>query len=151
MHVHLQFKSFYRLNELSMTKYTNKKQKNTSKNLLSFLLLFLFGRIVKKTKKLQKSIDEKISISFFYLPVKKKSVIFLRAPYKNKLARLNILRLEFTLIISLKIKNKKYVSYGSTLSQLNSCVFSTHKSKHIKTKIKYNSVQKNNFKLKNFN
>lgn len=120
---------------------------NMSKNLFTTVLVFLFF----KQYGLSENSNNLLTNSSFYLPKKKKSVIFLRAPYKNKLARLNILNLEFTSIVILKINAQ--VSYTQLIKifKLGSVLFSTTKIKHTKTKINFITTNKNNFKLSNFN
>jgi len=97
-----------------------------------------------------------LKVSFFFLPVTKKNVIFLRAPYKNKLARLNILRLSYSFFFSI------YTPYQTTTfncsSDLNHiCKFfqsinlSSFKIKHTKTRIKLPVKYDVNFLLINFN
>ena len=151
MHIQLQFKSFYKLHNKSLINNPDTKKKNSGINLLPFLLLLLLSKFKKESKKFQTAANTTIFSSSFYPPIKKKSIIFLRAPYKNKLARLNILRFEFTVIMSLKINTKNITNNKNLLNLLNKFVFSTHKLKHIKTKIKYNEIQKFNFKIRNFN
>jgi hypothetical protein len=86
----------------------------------------------------------------FQTPIKKKSVIFLRAPYKNKLARLNILKLEFTTILSIKCDKFMNFNHLNDVFNLKNYNFSTHKLKHKKTKINFMYKLKKNFQLNNF-
>jgi hypothetical protein len=92
----------------------------------------------------------RLNYSIFQKPVKKKSVIFLRAPYKNKLARLNILKLEFTTILSIKCNEKLYCNNLNDIYKNKNYNFSTHKLKHTKTKINFMYKYKKNFKICNY-
>jgi hypothetical protein len=136
------------------TKAPVNKNKNTSTtNLytLFFLLFLLDYNSITHTKT-----PKPTELSFFFLPVRKQSVIFLRAPYKNKLARLNIVNLEYTLVISIKYTYKLFSSVKSnknltlTINQLGGYNFGTAKLKHARTKIKSQIFMKNNFMFLNY-
>lgn len=90
-------------------------------------------------------------VSFFFLPRRKKNVIFLRAPYKNKLARLNILNLEYTFILSIRtnptstaIKLTNLIDYFSKFN------VSSTKLKHSKTTVSVHYSQAPNFNISSF-
>lgn len=89
-------------------------------------------------------------LSCFFLPTTKKTVIFLRAPYKNKLARLNILQTAYRFIISgtIDITNCTNSSFITFFKKLN---LSSFKIKHVKTTINYRTTHIYNFKLHNYN
>jgi len=151
LYIKLQFKSFFKINHINKYKEVNNcNNKIYSINFVPLLLiLFIYNKMYLNFENLKHQID----CNIFFLPIKKKSIIFLRAPYKNKLARLNILNLEYTLIISfkLKFKNAKF-NYSNYLTVIkrNPENFSTHKIKHTKTKIHINTFHINNFKINYF-
>jgi len=175
LYIQIQFKSFYKwtnlkLLELDKTVANTTIEKNsygvdllkykdkhiTAVNTQLYLFLYILYRYTTQVK--TNHIFNNYTVASFVLPTKKKSVIFLRAPYKNKLARLNILNLEYTLIIS--IRNKKITSqpYNSiiTLTETNEFLknnlfnFSTHRTKHMRTVFAINTQCTSNFLLANF-
>jgi hypothetical protein len=134
-----------------MSKTNINNNTNTSKNLLKVLVLIMLVN-TKKNLHVQKTpTTQNIHGSLFHLPQKKKSVIFLRAPYKNKLARLNILNLEFTSVVSLSVKTHVTINNLNTISDLGDFSFDTHKIKNVKTKVKFTTSAATNFSLFNFN
>lgn len=153
MYVQFQFKSFHKIeHEFKKSNKTN-TQTITSKNLFKFfivLLIFKFNNVELKNETHTNN-HTLVQNSVFHTPKKKKSVIFLRAPYKNKLARLNILNLEFTSIVSFKLNKKIKVIDYTKINILGNYLFSTHKLKHTKTKIKFYCANNPNFSLINFN
>lgn len=186
LYIQLQFKSFYKTipfkffrgvddkenistkktpdsDKISKHKSTVKYKNITASNLYVFFLLLLLlehnsklNRNLINTGVKQTNKQKQFILSFFFMPLKKKSIIFLRAPYKNKLARLNILNLEYTLIISLKCSTLSCNYTHSSnllirqLLQLGSNNLSTLKLKHTKTKININTTVTSNFNFVNF-
>jgi len=153
LYIQFKCKSHYKLYK----KYVNDgktKQKNiVGTEIFSNLINVIFMLILKKKK-------SSICFSFFFLPTKKKTITFLRAPYKNKLAQLSILRLEYTFIMVFNSKytntwdkNQNIINFNK-ISKLNryfcSLNVSGTKFKHTSTKTKLNSSAVNNFFLKNF-
>lgn len=121
-----------------------------SRSLLKMLIIILTFRKYNNDREYILNTSGFVS-SNFYLPKKKKSVIFLRAPYKNKLARLNILNLEYTSIISIKLNTQVNFFDIKILDTLGKIMFNTHKLKHTKTTIKTITSNTTNFSLKTFN
>lgn len=151
MHIQLQFKSFYKTQNNHHVYKNLNKNKNVTENFTRILLFFIFFSKQKNNKQINNDIVETIHSSIYQLPQKKKNVIFLRAPYKNKLARLNIVRLERTSIITFKINKPVLVSGLANLYKLGNLFFDTHKLKHTKTQINFLSLNTINYKLANFN
>lgn len=105
----------------------------------------------------------KLKLSFFFPPVEKASTIFLRAPYKNKLARLNIVNLKYKFIIVIKRPNLnnyqqstpqacRFVvnDQNNIVAFLNNLDLSTSKIRHYKTEFIEFFTHRNNFFLKEF-
>jgi len=122
-----------------------------STNIQIFYMMFLLHKMYN-----QSLVDfNKHSITFFFLPKRKTNVIFLRAPYKNKLARLNILNVYYKFFINISNKTKTYTNVSNKVRDLqlfiNTINFSSPKIKHTKTKISLSCSISENLLLKNFN
>ncbi len=167
MYIQWKYKSFYKLRNVVIQNeyYTPDSIQNSIKTpSLSLIFLTLFFKkliIIEHYKPAQASkIVNNCNTSFFFLPRTKKVVIFLRAPYKNKLARLNILRNEYTSICSIKthqkINSQKYnmenlpmlFKFVYALLKFN---FSTTKLKQVKTTVSFNITLVSNYTFCNFN
>jgi hypothetical protein len=132
-------------------------------SLQSFIFLLLFFQLCYDRSK---NIDSKVmyeknhyTMSIFSLPSRKKSVIFLRAPYKNKLARLNIVNLEYNLLISInelynKTTQSKKIAHLTNvpkyIHRLGSYNMSGVKLKHAQTKINIVGENLLNFTLASY-
>ena len=174
MYIQFQFKSFYKVTNRSILNseatrsqflYQNKDRKDICPVHINFYtFFFLIFLYVVKTKPFLSSMQLDVNnnnpyfVSVFVLPTQKKSVMFLRAPYKNKLARLNILNIEYTTIITLcsNVQQRPKSLYGfttadlSTFRELGKSNLSTHKAKHIKTKIVTTLKYEVNYLLSNY-
>jgi hypothetical protein len=124
------------------------------------LLLYKSSDIVPRTGLNNHFFENKPTYSVFVIPTKKKSVIFLRAPYKNKLARLNIVQLRYSMIMSLKQKMPEYImgtndparnNLTNMLNYFGAINFSSYRLKHVKTKIKINICFADNYTFQYFN
>ncbi len=98
-----------------------------------------------------------ICLKCTYLPKKKNMVIFLRAPYKNKLARLNIVRVQSSLIISAQIGVSPELRVNFNRAWLQryldffcSLRLGAAKSEHLKTRWSVDLTNVNNFMLGHF-
>jgi len=171
LHIYIKFCSFYKINSslevlnlhnknnvnINIPKHTSEYSTNIK---CSSLLIFivLFNNLISSSsfQKINiKSARGPIGASIFILPIKKKNVIFLRAPYKNKLARLNILRRRYSATIAIKYNlinphsdNNYLIKLITWLKNLN---FSTHYIKHHQTKMYFISKNTENFLFSNFN
>jgi hypothetical protein len=172
--VQFQFVSFFKIKNTLLInniknpniKYTqndtNPKTILTTNVHIFYIILFLikfekFNEL--STNKTPKNNFKKLSnlkLSFFFLPITKKNVIFLRAPYKNKLARLNILQLSYKFFFSIKSTNNKLRpgfcnNSDETIKFFKDINLSSFKIKHTETTIKFYTTNKSNFHLNNFN
>lgn len=126
--------------------------------IIMFLLKFYKPENMSKTVESNKQLEciDAFKLSFFFLPVMKQSVIFLRAPYKNKLARLNILQLSYKFFFSIK-SNSKTISLKidnrveNLITLFTTINLSSFKIKHTKTKVSFCTQYESNFWLNNFN
>jgi hypothetical protein len=166
LYTQFRLKSFYRITHKNMninilTNTTNMQTLGVSLQSFIFLLLFfqLWGDRSKNTDSETVRKKNNHTISIFSLPSKKKSVIFLRAPYKNKLARLNIVNLEYTLLISInelysKTTQSKKTTHLTNVPKyiygLGSYNMSGAKIKHAQTKISVVGENLLNFTLASY-
>jgi hypothetical protein len=144
LYLQFQFKSFYKIHQNTSLPKSFKKKNFFSRALMYIIILLIFSN-----KRYKPNLSNLV-YAVFQTPIKKKSVIFLRAPYKNKLARLNILKLEFTTILSIKCDKFMNFNHLNDVFNLKNYNFSTHKLKHKKTKINFMYKLKKNFQLNNF-
>lgn len=101
-----------------------------------------------------------VHVSNFFLPSKKKKILFLRAPYKNKLARLAVMNNQYKTIVIFKTKkfrsfleNKEITPYYMILKIIDhiKCFnISFIKLKHVNTSMKITTFNQKNFFIKNF-
>lgn len=142
-----QFLSFYKLtNTTAVSKdlvpFNTLNKIFTTNIQIIYILIFLniYNETTTKKKK---------TLSFFCMPVKKKKTIFLRAPYKNKLARLNIINVSYKFIVSLNFE--QLVNHVVVTTLFRNLNLSSHKIMHYKTKIHYYENNAKNFLLNNYN
>lgn len=148
-----QFLSNYKIQN---TKYFND---NTPKyntiilntNIHIFYILLFINKIHKLNH-----IRRGVKITFFFLPITKKNVIFLRAPYKNKLARLNILSVRYKFLLTFLLDPQSHEVRPQNgnkdfINNLGALNISSSKIKHVKTKIQYTSNSIHNYTFSNFN
>ena len=115
-----------------------------------FLVLLLYK--VPYSPFLNTAKNKGFTVNVLTLPKKKKNIIFLRAPYKNKLARLNILRMQYTSAVILTTKssiNHKFLI--NFLIFLQKFQTSTTKNAITKTNLVSYSYNNCNYKLKQYN
>lgn len=91
-----------------------------------------------------------VSHKIFLLPKKKSKHTFLRAPYKNKLAQLSIIRFEHSFIISYYVMCTNSLYENEMLKFLHTFNLDYSKTKHFKTKISLDKQLFANFLLKNY-
>lgn len=125
-------------------------------NIHVFYIIMFLLKFHKPVKQPSNTVEGGNKLSFFSLPVAKQHVIFLRAPYKNKLARLNILQLSYKFFFSIKYNSKTIsLKMGDRVKDFvtffNAINLSSFKIKHTKTKVKFCTQHTTNFCLKNFN
>lgn len=134
------------------------KQQMTNKNII-YTEIFLYLIVILLMMSSFKNTKNKFyTISCFFLPVKKNKIKFLRAPYKNKLAQLDIVRLHYTFILIFKNFFQKNTNINivnfSKISNLirffHTLTINGTKLRHIATKTKFSFKLDNNFLLKNF-
>lgn len=111
-----------------------------------YIILFLTkfnntNNKLHKQNKINCNVISNYIISFFFTPITKKNTIFLRAPYKNKLARLNILKRTHKFTITIKqnvhpLDLKLESEFNDFLTFVKAINLSSFKIKHIKTRIK---------------
>ena len=172
MYFQFQFLSLYKVcNTKFLTHFSNKstdlpitktKIKSTKNGVLTsniqiFYVIFFMLKINKINSTVKSAaLLTHTKVSFFFLPSTKKNTIFLRAPYKNKLARLNILQIQYKFFMSFRCVNACMNPYNnldinSLTNSINKVNFSSPKIKHTKTNIIYNSYNIKNFAIENFN
>jgi len=140
-------------------------------NVILSIFLILCAQYAPTTSKDFKKINQAkvnprllINLSAFLLPKRSHKVIFLRAPYKNKLARLNIINLCYTSIISLKVPiftpTHKFAQTSEHILEnirpvlyrfLPTFDLSTAKLQHAKTKYEVFEYQPSNYVFSKFN
>lgn len=164
MYLQFQFLSLYKVrNTKLLTNFdrctTNNVKKPAQNILTSNIQIFYFILFMLKSDKVKSPFDSpkpSARLSFFFLPRIKKNTIFLRAPYKNKLARLNIVRVHYKFLLALQFKTNRPSSYSNSsatnfISSMLKIDFSSAKIKHLKTIVVYKNFSIKNFSIKNFN
>lgn len=162
MLIQFQFLSLYKLSNTlflnrpnTYVETTNNTLNARSSILTTNIHIFYLNLIFIYTNRHISSRDNNASTHFFFLPVKQKQIIFLRAPYKNKLARLNILKSFYKFIYSIqydvKIPAYSQTQLNNLFYTLNNLNLSSHKIKHRKTRIRTLQNSPSNFSLLNFN
>lgn len=146
MLINFQFISFYKVTHTKISSNTSQLSVKGTKILttniqLVYILLFLRSMLTTKLCA--------YTLSCFHLPTTKKKTIFLRAPYKNKLARLNIVTISYKFTVTLKFS--KTINNFTTFSYFNHLNLSSHKIKHVKTNLQYNQSNTTNFFISNYN
>jgi len=152
------------------TKKLAKKNKTITNrpNAVLFIFYILFIKTLDKltaapsVPKLHNLISLR-KFSLFNLPKKKKTVIFLRAPYKNKLARLNIVRFERTAVFSVNSTSNNVANLnwprlgGSAQNNFFESIIpllhynlSSYRIKHVKTSVFVFFSMPTNFTFNNF-
>jgi len=120
-----------------------------------------YSSLTTKYTQFQNKPATPVNIYFSYkvLPIKKKKIMFLRAPYKNKLARLSVMNLQSRIIFVFKrSKLKRDDMYAPTVSSLppnylnlfKKFNLSFSKLKHETTRIQLVVTNSNNFTLKHY-
>jgi hypothetical protein len=120
--------------------------------------LFLFVFLLKHTYAYN---NTKIDSSIFVKPKKNKSIVVLRAPYRYKLARLNLTFSRHYIGVFIKINNTSLKQNFLEYTNLNlkdqikflktmSVLFDTNMLYQHKSKISFYSTFKSNFVLKKF-
>jgi hypothetical protein len=158
LYVRCRLISFYKLFDFSLTSFhATENHSNKAATGRNNPMLFIFFIILIKTSICQPEqhvtnglsvLTNSYKITLFNLPRKKKTHIFLRAPYKNKLARLNITRRTRAAILSIKsikirpsgLKNSIYTpksceSIFKLVTPILKSNLSTYRIKHEKTTV----------------
>jgi len=148
----------YISNFIPNTQVTNYSAYTKDKNKIQIKNLFLFVFLLKHTYMYNNTL---ITASIFVKPKKKKSIVVLRAPYRYKLARLNLAFSRHYISVCIKVNNPSLKTNFLEYTHLNmghqikfvktlSNVFDTNMLHQHKAKISFNCVSKKNFLLKNF-
>lgn len=124
------------------------KNRIMCRNFILFLLLISY----------LKKINFFLNFSFFVKPVFKKSIVILRAPYKNKLSRHQLSYKRYNLMLRFKLKLNDFIVFKN----INDLVFLINKIKSFflwfesnicyqhKIKFNFNLTYINNFLLKKY-
>lgn len=157
LYIKYKFNSFYRMRLFNAVQ--NHPSSFSTNNVMSTDISFYFFIFLLNTYSYSSTNkNTPLYYSTYALPFRKKSVIFLRAPYKNKLARLNIIRFYYKAIFSLKYRLVSISDIGNcnVTILLNSIYrfayleLSTSKIKHVQTKINFEVSAKSNFLFETF-
>lgn len=154
----MQFLSPYKISHTIYNLNQKPQTRNNATRLYNSILttnihIFYISLFLSKSLQSNKStsnISMVKKLSCFFLPTTKKTVIFLRAPYKNKLARLNILQTNHRFVISGVLSDSVKVN-SNLLEFFKKINFSSFKIKHSKTYLQYSTTNIQNFNLHNYN
>jgi hypothetical protein len=139
LYVSLVYKSFYKI-----LLYKNNTKISTN----------IFWLIVTNKLFINKGVNAyNVNETIFSLPKKKHKFMFLRAPYKNKLARLSLLNYEYSYKISYGLLKGpiEEQTEKSILILFKKFNFDYMKLKHVKTHIYILKKPVNAFLVKNYN
>jgi hypothetical protein len=159
LYIQFYFKSFFKIQFSAPTMQYN-INRNTANITTINAQIILFALIYFQRRKVlnQGSNTTEFWLSNFSLPTRKHSIIFLRAPYKNKLARLNIVNIEYKCFFVLKtpdklINNKPSMNFlriSKHIEELQKFNISSMKLKHVKTRLCISNSYVENFHFEAF-